>query len=277
MSYKPPFACIKRGFTLLVSGQLCAYVCSELLVHKINFTFISKYTGWNWPNDPYPSAQLFYTIMVVNECRPGMSWKHIYRNPSPGSVPECDGESNSWSSFLLIGPSEAGGLGGFRPPIICWSLLILFVKKAVTAKLVGMKVGIRIYSRKLPKSIKNAISFDVIQSKSFKNFLERLRCDLYLLSMANYPKMGCFPKIWRAWSWKIFPGACPKTLICTGIARAPFQPLPNMNFVPTVLLNSNSWLSFLLLIAVKLDLLQVSMFLSGPSGSGVAGGLQLPK
>ena len=48
----------------------------------------------------------------------------------------------------------------------------------MTAKLVGMKIKTRMYSRKLPESIKNAISFDVIQLKNFKIFLERLSFDL---------------------------------------------------------------------------------------------------
>ena len=37
-----------------------------------------------------------------------------------------------------------------------------------------MKIQTRIYSRKLPESIKNAIPFDVIQVKNFKIFRERL-------------------------------------------------------------------------------------------------------
>ena len=36
-------------------------------------------------------------------------------------------------------------------------------EKAVKAKVAGMKIQIRIYSRKIPESIKNAISLDVIQ------------------------------------------------------------------------------------------------------------------
>ena len=35
-----------------------------------------------------------------------------------------------------------------------------------------MKIQTRIYSRKLPESIQNAISFDVIQFKNFKLFME---------------------------------------------------------------------------------------------------------
>ena len=48
------------------------------------------------------------------------------------------------------------------------------MKKAVIAKVAGVKNATNISSRKLPESIKNAISFDVIQLKSFKISLERL-------------------------------------------------------------------------------------------------------
>ena len=71
-------------------------------------------------------------------------------------------------------PVGSGGWGGFSPPIICLSLLILKVEKAVRAKVVRTKIQICTYSRKLPESIKNAISFDVIQVKEFKIFIERL-------------------------------------------------------------------------------------------------------
>ena len=37
-----------------------------------------------------------------------------------------------------------------------------------------MKSQTRIYSRKLPESIKNAISLDVMQVKNFKVFMEKL-------------------------------------------------------------------------------------------------------
>ena len=70
-------------------------------------------------------------------------------------------------------PVGGGGLGGFSSPIICLSLLILKMKKAVKAKVVRTKIQICIYSRKLPESIKNSISFDVIQVKEFKIFIER--------------------------------------------------------------------------------------------------------
>ena len=71
-----------------------------------------------------------------------------------------------------VGGGRAGG--ALAPPIICLSLLILKVEKAVRTKVVRTKIQICIYSRKLSESIKNAISFDVIQVKEFKIFIERL-------------------------------------------------------------------------------------------------------
>ena len=72
--------------------------------------------------------------------------------------------------MIVIG----GMIVSFSPPINCRSLLIFKVKKAVKAKVIGMKIQTRIYSRKLPESIKNAISFDVTQVKNFNIFMERL-------------------------------------------------------------------------------------------------------
>ena len=71
------------------------------------------------------------------------------------------------------------------------------MKKAVKAKAVRMKIRTCIYSRKLPESIKNMISFDVIQFKNFKAFLERLSLahDPLLPSMADFTMMGRFPTI----------------------------------------------------------------------------------
>ena len=42
------------------------------------------------------------------------------------------------------------------------------------AKVVGMKIQTHTCSRKLPESIKSAMSFDTIQLKNFEIFLERL-------------------------------------------------------------------------------------------------------
>ena len=56
-------------------------------------------------------------------------------------------------------PVGSGELGGFSPPIICLSLLILKVKKAAKAKVVRAKIQIGIYSRKLPESIKKCNIF----------------------------------------------------------------------------------------------------------------------
>ena len=97
--------------------------------------------------------------------------------------------------FDVSGPSEAsGGLGGFGPPIVCGSLLILKVKKAVKAKVVGTKIQTRIYWRKLPESIKNPMSFDVIQVEIFKIFRE----GLLLIVILCFRKWHIFQK------WGVF-------------------------------------------------------------------------
>ena len=44
-------------------------------------------------------------------------------------------------------------------------------EKAVLAKVVGMKIQTRIYSTKIPESIKNAISVDVIEKSKISKFL----------------------------------------------------------------------------------------------------------
>ena len=54
------------------------------------------------------------------------------------------------------------------------------MKKDVKAKVVGMKIQTRIYSRKLSESIKNAV-FDVVQVKNFKIFMERLSLVVMIL------------------------------------------------------------------------------------------------
>ena len=71
------------------------------------------------------------------------------------------------------------------------------MKKAVKAKVVRMKIQACMYSRKLPESIKNAISLDVIASQKFQNFHEKtlIGRDPLLPSMAHFPKMGRFPTI----------------------------------------------------------------------------------
>ena len=69
------------------------------------------------------------------------------------------------------------------------------MKEAVTAKVVGMKTATRIHSKKLPESIKNAITFDVFQLKVSRfSGKTPIGCDLLLLSMANCPKIGVFQR-----------------------------------------------------------------------------------
>ena len=70
------------------------------------------------------------------------------------------------------------------------------MKKAVKAKVVRKEIEICIYSRKIPQSIKNERSFDVIQVKKFEIFMERLiNRDPLLSSIAHFPKMGRSPTI----------------------------------------------------------------------------------
>ena len=69
----------------------------------------------------------------------------------------------------IPGPSEAGGWGGaFSAPNNLLKFADFEGEKVVKAKIVRIKIQICIYSRKLPESIKNAISFDVIQVKNSK-------------------------------------------------------------------------------------------------------------
>ena len=78
------------------------------------------------------------------------------------------------------------------------------------AKVVGMKIGTHIYSRKLPESIKNAIFLFLhiffyfilfyifilfYTTQKFQNFPGKtpISFDPLFLSMANYPKLGRSP------------------------------------------------------------------------------------
>ena len=75
------------------------------------------------------------------------------------------------------------------------------MKKTVPAKVMGLKIGTYIYSRRLrgrlPASIKTAISFDVIQLKSFKIFLERLPSVV----------IRCFFQCLIIQKWDVFQGS----------------------------------------------------------------------
>ena len=57
----------------------------------------------------------------------------------------------------------SGGAGGLQPPNNLLKFVDFVRKKAVIDKVVGMKIQTRIYSTKIPASIKSAISFDVIE------------------------------------------------------------------------------------------------------------------
>ena len=75
---------------------------------------------------------------------------------------------------MLLGPVGSGCGWGDLSPNNLLKFVDLQREKAVKAKVVGMTIQTRIYSRKLPESIKNAISFDVIQVQDFTILMERL-------------------------------------------------------------------------------------------------------
>ena len=100
-------------------------------------------------------------------------------------------------------------------------------EKAVKAKVAGMKIQIRIYSRKLPESIKNAISLDVIQVKNLKIFMERLSLVVILCfrQWHIFQKWGEIQRSKGRGHEKFFRGQAPDPVF------ARFSP-PNTNFVP---------------------------------------------
>ena len=109
------------------------------------------------------------------------------------------------------------------------------MKKAVKAKVVRMKIQTRIYWKKLPESIQNAISFDVIQVKNFKIFMERpsLVVILCLFQRHFFQKWGVFQRSKGRGHEKFSRGqaAGPPFLLASLAPR--FSPPPNINFVPT--------------------------------------------
>ena len=101
------------------------------------------------------------------------------------------------------------------------------MKKAVKAKVVGMKIQTLIYSRKLPESIENAISFDVIyKSKiskvSWKFYISR---DSSLPSVPQSPAIGHFSNDLKGVVMKNFPRGKPLDhgfcLLCLHLVSAP--------------------------------------------------------
>ena len=84
------------------------------------------------------------------------------------------------------------------------------MKKAAKAKVVGIKIQTRMYSWKLPESIKNAMSYDVIQVKSFKTVMERLSLIVILASVVStFSKNGAFSNDLMGVVMKNFPGGKP--------------------------------------------------------------------
>ena len=70
------------------------------------------------------------------------------------------------------------------------------MKRAIKAKVVGLKILTHTYSRKLPESIKNTISFDVIRVKILENFREKLSLVAILCfrHWRNFQKWGAFQR-----------------------------------------------------------------------------------
>ena len=98
----------------------------------------------------------------------------------------------------MQGHRKRGGGGGWgRPPNSLLKFVDFVVKRAVKATIVGMKIQTRIYSRKLPESIKNAISFDVIEVKNFKIFMERPSLVVILCFRQWHPRTPAFPHFAR--------------------------------------------------------------------------------
>ena len=97
-----------------------------------------------------------------------------------------------------------------------------------------MKIQTRIYSRKLPESIQNAISFDIIQVKNFKTFMERpsLVVILCLRQWHIFQKWGVFQRSKGRGHEKFSRGQAPGPPFWLA-SLAPRLSPPNINFVPT--------------------------------------------
>ena len=100
-----------------------------------------------------------------------------------------------------------------------------------------MKIQTRIYSRKLPESIQNAISFDIIQVKNFKTFMERpsLVVILCLRQWHIFQKWGVFQRSKGRGHEKFSRGQAPGPPLWLA-SLAPRLSPPNINFVPTGLI-----------------------------------------
>ena len=104
-----------------------------------------------------------------------------------------------------------------------------------------MKIQTRIYSRKLPESIQNAISFDIIQVKNFKTFMERpsLVVILCLRQWHIFQKWGIFQRSKGRGHEKFSRGQAPGPPPWLASLAPPLSS-PIINFVPTGLFNKIS-------------------------------------
>ena len=69
---------------------------------------------------------------------------------------------NRTAITLFTRPVGSGGAAGLQPPNYLLKCVDFVSEKGCKVKVVRMKIQTRIYSRKLPESIKIGISFDVI-------------------------------------------------------------------------------------------------------------------
>ena len=99
-----------------------------------------------------------------------------------------------------------------------------------------MKSQTRIYSRKLPESIKNAISLDAIQVKNFTIFMEKLS----LVVIFCFRQKDIFRKrgVFKGSTGRVHDRSSRGQAPGPPLLRASLMPLfsappTNMNFVPT--------------------------------------------
>ena len=103
-----------------------------------------------------------------------------------------------------------------------------------------MKIQICYIFEEATQFIENATSFEVIQVKNFKIFIERPSLVMILASVnGTLSKNGAFSNDLKGVIMKFFPG--PPFLLASLAPRFSF---PNMNFVPTGLVQSHTSLSF---------------------------------
>ena len=94
-----------------------------------------------------------------------------------------------------------------------------------------MKIQTRIYSRRLPESIQNAISLDIIQVKNFKTFMERpsLVVILCLRQWHIFKRWGVFQRSKGRGHEKFSRGQAPGPPFLLASLALRLSP-PNINF-----------------------------------------------